>query len=101
MRVDERSLGEQVSSTASRAAESQRIQVDTSGRSSSSGAAAGDRVEMSGLTGRISQALEAQAHQSAQRVGQLRKDFQAGRYQPGAEQIGRAMASEWLGAATS
>ena len=41
MRVDESSLTDQVSSTASRAAESQRIQVDTAATSGASGAGAG------------------------------------------------------------
>jgi anti-sigma28 factor (negative regulator of flagellin synthesis) len=49
-------------------------------------------VDLSGLTGRISQTLQALAGQSAQRVGQLQKDFQAGRYQPDAGQIATAMA---------
>jgi anti-sigma28 factor (negative regulator of flagellin synthesis) len=36
--------------------------------------------------------MQALSSQSAQRVGQLRKDFQAGRYQPDAQQIASAMA---------
>ena len=43
MRVDEHSLTDQVSSTAGRAAESQRIQVDTATTSGAGSAAAGDR----------------------------------------------------------
>jgi len=96
MRVDERSLSEQVSSTAGRAEGSQRIQVDTAGASGASGTAGADRVEMSGLTGRISGALAALAEQSAERAGQLQKDFRAGRYQPSAEQIGQAVAAAWM-----
>jgi anti-sigma28 factor (negative regulator of flagellin synthesis) len=92
MRVNEQSLTDQVSSTASRAAESQRIQVDTGASSGGSGAAAGDRVDLSGLAGRISQTMQALASQSAQRVSQLQKDFRAGRYQPDAQQIAGALA---------
>jgi flagellar biosynthesis anti-sigma factor FlgM len=91
MRIDEHSLTDRVSTTASRAAESQRIQVDTA-TSSGSTAAPGDRVDLSGLAGRISQSMQALASQTAQRVGQLQKDFQAGRYQPDAQQIAGAMA---------
>ncbi|MGA2589489.1 MAG: flagellar biosynthesis anti-sigma factor FlgM [Bryobacteraceae bacterium] len=92
MRVNEQSLTDQVSSTASRAAESQRIQVDTGASSGSAGSAAGDRVDLSGLAGRISQTMQALASQSAQRISQLQKDFRAGRYQPDAQQIAGAIA---------
>jgi len=92
MRVDEHSLNDQVSSTASRAAESQRIQVDTASSSGAAGATAGDRVDLSGLAGRISQTMQALANQSAQRVGQLQRNFRAGSYQPDAQQLAGALA---------
>jgi anti-sigma28 factor (negative regulator of flagellin synthesis) len=101
MRVDENTLTDQVSSTASRAAESQRVQVDTSASSSSSGTSAGDRVDLSSLGGRIAQALQGLSSQSAQRVSQLQKDFQAGRYQPDAQQISHAMVAQLSGTAGS
>jgi anti-sigma28 factor (negative regulator of flagellin synthesis) len=92
MRVDSNNLTDQVSSTAGRAAESQRIQIDTAASSGAAGAASGDRVDLSGLTGRISQTMRTLASQSAQRVSHLQKDFRAGRYQPDAQQIAHAMA---------
>ena len=92
MRVDESNFTNQVSSTASRAAESQRIQVDTGASSGSAGAGSGDRVDLSGLAGRISQSMQALASQTAQRVVQLQKDYGAGRYQPAPQQIASAMA---------
>jgi flagellar biosynthesis anti-sigma factor FlgM len=92
MRIDEQSLTDQVSSTASRAAESQRIQVDTGATSGATGAPSGDRVDLSGLAGRISQSMQALSNQSAQRVGQLQKAYSAGRYQPDAQKIASAMA---------
>jgi len=91
MRIDEHSLTDQVSSTATHAAESQRIQVDTAASSGAAGAAAWDRVDLSGLAGRISYTMQALASQSARRVGQLQKNFQAGRYQPDAQQIASSM----------
>jgi anti-sigma28 factor (negative regulator of flagellin synthesis) len=91
MRVDEHTLNDSVSSTASRAAESQRIQVDTSASSGAAGATSSDRVDLSGLAGRITQSLESLAQHSTQRVNQLQKEFQAGRYQPGAQQLSRAL----------
>jgi len=92
MRVNENSLTDQVSSTTSRAAESQRIQVDTATSSNSPSAAAGDRVDLSGLAGKISQSLQTLATQTAQRVGQLQQAVQAGRYQPDTRQIAGAIA---------
>jgi len=101
MRVDESTLTDQVSSTASRAAESQRVQVDTSSTSGSSGTAASDRVDLSSLAGRISQAMQGLSNQSAQRTNQLQRDYQAGRYQPNAQDIGHAMLAELSGQAGS
>jgi len=92
MRVDEHSLRDQLSSSATRAAESQRIQIDTAANAGAAGAAAGDRVDLSGLAGRISQTMQTLSSQSAQRVGQLQKAFRAGSYQPDAGQIANAMA---------
>ena len=92
MRIDEHSLTDQVSSTAARAAESQRIQVDTAATSGIPGAAAGDSVALSGLAGRISQTMQALSSQSAQRASQLQKDVGAGRYQPDPRQIAGVMA---------
>jgi anti-sigma28 factor (negative regulator of flagellin synthesis) len=92
MRVNENSIPDQVSSTAGRAAESQRIQIDTAASSGAGVAASGDRVDLSGLAGRISQTMQMLSSQSAQRVSQLQRDFRAGRYQPDARQIAGAMA---------
>jgi len=91
MRVDEYNLSDQVSSTASRTAESQRIQVDTATSSSSGNTPAADRVDLSGLAGRISQAMQSLSSQSSQRVNQLQKQFRAGAYQPDAQRIANAM----------
>ncbi len=91
MRIDQSNLNDQVSSTAGRAAESQRIQVDSAQFSGSAASAGGDHVDLSGLAGRISQTMQSLASQSSARVGQLRQVFRAGRYQPDAGQIGQAM----------
>jgi flagellar biosynthesis anti-sigma factor FlgM len=91
MRVDDNSLTNQVSSSTTRAAESQRIQVDTTPRSGA-GSSASDRVDLSGLAARISQTMQTLSSQSAQRVGQLQKAFRAGSYQPDTERLARALA---------
>ena len=61
-------------------------------RSSIRTAAAGDRVDLSSLGGRISQAMQSLSNQSAQRTNQLQKDYQAGRYQPDVQQLASALA---------
>jgi anti-sigma28 factor (negative regulator of flagellin synthesis) len=94
MRVDERNLSDPVSSPAGRTAESQRVQVATSGSAGPS-AAAGDHVDLSSLAGRIAHTMQTLAHQTSQRVSQLRKDYQAGRYRPDAQQISRTMLARW------
>ena len=91
MRIQEGSLTDQVSSTASRAAESQRIEVNGSNASGASSTAGADHVDLSGLAGRISQGMAALAHQSAAKVSQLQQSYRAGSYQPSAEDIARAM----------
>lgn len=91
MRVDELSLSDQLSSTG-RAAESQRTQLEPAANANDAGGALTDRVDLSGLAGRISQSMQALASQTAERIGQLQNDFQAGRYQPDAQQLAGAMA---------
>jgi anti-sigma28 factor (negative regulator of flagellin synthesis) len=93
MRIDERTLSEQASATAGRAAESQRIQVDTSTFASPSNTTTGDHVDLSSLTGRISQSMQMLASQSAQKVSRLQQQFQAGRYQPDPDRLSQMMAA--------
>jgi anti-sigma28 factor (negative regulator of flagellin synthesis) len=101
MRVDEQNLSAQVSSTANRAAESQRIEAGTAGSSHIGAAGGEDHVDLSSLAGRISMSLQGLSNQTSQRVSQLQKDFQAGRYQPDAQQLSRAMVQDWQGSAGS
>ena len=91
MRVEQNNLTDQVSSTAGRAAESQRIQVDTAASSKTGAAMDADRVDLSGLAGRIAHTMQALSSRSLQRLAHLRQDFQAGRYQPDAQQIAQAL----------
>jgi anti-sigma28 factor (negative regulator of flagellin synthesis) len=101
MRVDELNLNDQVASTANRAADSQRVQVTTAGSAGLSVAAECDQVDLSSLTGRISRAMQTMANHASQRVSQLQRDYRAGRYQPDARQISRAMLSHSSGVAGS
>ena len=91
MRVDESNLNQSMSPAASRSSESQRIQVASGASSGSTDAAGSDRVDLSGLAGRITAHMQALGAQSAQRVQQLQSDFRAGSYQPDAQQLSRAL----------
>jgi len=53
--------------------------------------AGGDQVELSGLAGRLAQALEAAATQRAARVEQLARQYADGRYQVDAAALSRVL----------
>jgi anti-sigma28 factor (negative regulator of flagellin synthesis) len=96
MRIDESNIQQTVSATTARAGETQRAQGD--GSSTTGTALSGDHVALSSLAGRISQAVESLKSQAEQRVSQLQKDYQAGRYQPSARQISSAIVAQSSGA---
>jgi len=62
-------------------------------------AANGDRVELSGFSGKLSSALGAETQDRAARVAALASQYQAGRYQPDAQETSRALVHETLDAA--
>lgn len=92
MRVDD-NLGNSTSSVSSRGAQTQRIESSTVQVAGGSGAGRNDRVDLSSLTGRISDSLQALSRQTAERVSRLQASYSAGNYQPDALQISRAMLS--------
>ena len=98
MRVEEGNLQQQISATTGRANEAQRVQTTGANASQAGGQSATDHVDLSSLTGRISQAMSNLKSHAAQRVGQLQKDYQAGRYQPSASQISSAIVTQSSGA---
>jgi hypothetical protein len=57
-----------------------------------------DRVDFSGLSGRLGSVLGAQSAERAARVASLGRDVQSGRYQPDASQTSRALVRETLSA---
>ncbi len=97
MRVYERNLSESTHSATNRMDEAQRIQTQVFGDHAAS--PRGDRVALSGLTDRISQGMQALSARSAQRVSQLQKDFQNGRYQPDASKISQVLTMGSIGEA--
>lgn len=62
----------------------------------SPGAANGDRVELSGFTGKLGQVLSGQTQDRAARVAALARQYQAGRYNADAQQTSRALVQETL-----
>jgi anti-sigma28 factor (negative regulator of flagellin synthesis) len=92
MRVDD-NLGNTVSSASSRGTQTQRIESTTAQAAGGSNAGRNDRVDLSSLTGRISESLQALSRQTAERVSRLQVAFSAGNYQPDPVQVSRAMLS--------
>lgn len=81
-----------------RTAETQRTGHDTSSRTSVSGSADGDRVELSSTLGRLAQAIGTYATKRAERVQALAGQYQAGRFRPNSETTSRAMVGDALAA---
>ncbi len=77
-----------------RTAETGAIERSRSSETARTGGAAEDRVQLSGLTGRISQSMEIDAANRASRVNQLRDAVQSGTYQVDANALGSAMVNE-------
>ena len=57
-----------------------------------------DRVELSGFAGRLGGALRAESQTRAQRVAELEREFQSGRFARDAGQTSRALVQETLNA---
>ncbi len=58
----------------------------------------GDEVDLSGLAGRLSEAVSADSPQRLARLDRLSRDFAAGRYRPSAAEVSRSMVEEALAA---
>jgi len=83
---------------AGRTAETQAARQDRTAGSGAAGSPDGDRVELSTTLGQLSQAIATQGVQRSQKVQALAADYQAGRYQPNAAGISRALVAQALGA---
>lgn len=79
-----------------RTPETQKTARDNAGRSSASGSAEGDRVELSSTLGRLSRALTADSTQRANRVQALAAEYETGRYQANAQATSHALIAEAL-----
>ena len=91
MRIDELSL--QIPSGASRAGDTQRVQGGENDISQSVAGADGDRVDLSGLTGKIAQAMQSLSAAQNARVSGLQDAYRAGTYQPAPGRIAAAIAA--------
>ena len=66
---------------------------------SAESSASGDRVELSGFTGKLGAVLGAQAQGRATRVAALSTEYQAGTYSADPQQTSRALVQETLSTA--
>ena len=76
--------------------------TERAGLSRTTGSRGGsDRVEVSSLTGRIAQAMQASSTERSERVASLTAQYRAGEYHPDAAAVSRAMVGESLAAASN
>jgi hypothetical protein len=71
--------------------EIQKAGQSSSGTASASGPAEGDRIELSSMLGRLSEAISTYANSRAERVQALMNEYEAGRFQPNSQATSRAL----------
>lgn len=92
--VDPNSLGNALPAQTGRAGESQSVRPSGSGAAGKTGSTGGDSVQLSSLSGRISQTLEADSASRAQRISQLAAAVQSGTYQVDAQSVSSAIVDQ-------
>jgi anti-sigma28 factor (negative regulator of flagellin synthesis) len=100
MKIDNHELAA-TSASSSRAQQPAAVGRDGQGPESAKRPEGGDRLELSQLTGRVADALRADATARTARVEQIGRDFQSGRYEVDAKQVSRAVVEEGLDASYS
>ena len=95
--VDSNRIGVPASAQSERAAESQPVKPPAQ-ESGEGKAAETDRVDLSSLTGRISQVLESHANTREERIEALRAAVQAGTYQVDSPALSRTLVDQALAA---
>jgi hypothetical protein len=93
MRIDDRNLNP-ASSQSGAASETSRSNASGAQISESAG---GDRSEISGLAGRVSQALASQSAARAHHLAKVAKEYSAGRYSLNSVNTSRALIGATLG----
>jgi anti-sigma28 factor (negative regulator of flagellin synthesis) len=92
MRInDSTSLGSSVPAQTGRASQTQSTTSGTNNGTSRSTSSSGDSVEISGFTGRISQALQVAGSSRADMVSRLTMEVRSGTYQVDATAVSKAM----------
>ena len=86
-----------VETTATRTEDVRQTERASRSSGNQTSAAGEDRVDLSGLSERVSQALETSASEHSARVQRLARDVAAGRYQPDAMRVSRAMVAQMSG----
>jgi len=95
MRINDRNLAGTASAETARTRETQKPERENRPDGPRQGTGT-DRVELSGLAGRVSHSLAAASTSREARVAALAADFRAGRYSPDAHATSRAMIDEAL-----
>jgi negative regulator of flagellin synthesis FlgM len=99
MRIsDPNGLGQLASTQSGKAGETEAAKAKTGSGSARPGAA-GDRVELSSFSGRISESLLAASASRAQRVAELKAAVESGSYQPDPMAVGRSIIDHSLAVA--
>ncbi len=94
MKIYDRNLTGANQADTARAAETQRSEHSSGSKATGSGSASGDRVELSGALGQLSQALSASGSSREAKVQALAAQYQSGNYQPDSAATSHAMVSE-------
>src|SRR5258708_40170515 len=99
MKIDPQNLTATVAAPPGAAAETRPVDRDGPVAGTAPGAGAhGDRVELSGLAGRVQSGLAARRREQQNRVEHLTKQFQSGKYAPDARPVSHALVAETLAA---
>jgi hypothetical protein len=97
MKVDDRNLNGASSAQTGRATSTQEIdRAGSTNGSRHSESAGGDRAEISGLAGRLSQALNSNSTERSQRIEALTRQYRAGQYQANPQAVSHAFVREAL-----
>ena len=96
MRIQDRTSLGPSSTQSGGVSETQKTGQGAPPKSPATSSADGDRVELSSMLGRLSQAINAYSTQRAERVQALTAEYQAGRFRPDSQVTSRALVTEAL-----
>ena len=101
MKIYDRSLTGANQADTARTPETQKSECSSGSSKACSGSGGGDRVELSGALGQLSNALSADGSSRDAKVQALAAQYQSGTYQPDSWATSHAMVSEALASGVS